>query len=76
MSHLRDLDINEMVELLKTGKTSAEEIAQSCLEAVDLYNEKLNAFIEFRMLDIAAALSERIGFRKRVPEQVNCFPRA
>jgi aspartyl-tRNA(Asn)/glutamyl-tRNA(Gln) amidotransferase subunit A len=45
MAEPRDLDLAEMARLLQSGALSSEDIVRSCLEAVDFYNDKLNAFI-------------------------------
>lgn len=45
MEKIRNLNLVDMVKLFQKGEVSSEEIVKSCLEAVDLYNEQLNAFI-------------------------------
>jgi aspartyl-tRNA(Asn)/glutamyl-tRNA(Gln) amidotransferase subunit A len=45
MSKARDFELIEMIELMKKGEITSCQIVQSCLEAIEAYNEKLRAFI-------------------------------
>jgi len=58
MSPIRDLDLVDMVRLLQKGEVSSEEIVKSCLDAVELYNDKLNAFISIDPLKLLKRAQE------------------
>ncbi len=74
MTPVRELDLTEMIALRRKGDITAVDIMQSCLEAVDLYNARLNAFIAIdhqKLIDQARAAdqvpAERRGLLAGIP---------
>ena len=54
MTKPRDLNLTEMQAALSNGELSAVELAESCLEAVEAYDETLHAFIFLDRNDVLA----------------------
>ena len=54
MTKPRDLHLTEMIAAMKKGELSAVELAESCLEMIDAYNDTLHAFISLDRDDVLA----------------------
>jgi len=50
----RDFELTEMIELMRKGELTSHQIVQSCLEAVEAYNEKFRAFISIDADEVLA----------------------